>query len=246
MTDKMIFTSMNGANQTWLAQAVHMNNLANVNTTGFRADLEHVISEQVNGGQFPTRVNSKPGEPVADFSQGTLMTTGRDLDMAIPGDGWFVVRGENGKEAWTRAGNFRITENGALVTADGRAVLGSGGEIAIPPYQQITIGKDGTISIRPVGQPAESLAQIDQLRLANPDVSLLRKGQDGLFYVTEGGVESDPSVTVENGMLETSNVNTVTSLVEIMSAARLFELQVKMMQTAEKSAEDSTTLMRMG
>ena len=167
--DKMLYISMNAAQQIMRAQAVNSNNLANVNTTGFRADFEQFRSMPVFGEGLPTRVYSATERPATDFKQGTIHTTGRELDISVHGDGFIAVLGKDGREGYTRAGNLHLTETGQLVTSNGLAVLGEGGPIAIPAAEKIEIGGDGTISIRPVGSEDSALAQLDRIKLVKPD-----------------------------------------------------------------------------
>jgi flagellar basal-body rod protein FlgF len=244
MIDNMVFVAMDGAKQSLLGMQRIANNLSNAQTKGFRADMSVAASELTPGAGLPTRVYTTTENITADFTPGALTTTGRDLDVAINGDGWFVVQSPLGGEALTRMGNLQVTPEGLLVTANGEILQGEGGAIAIPPAEKIDIGGDGTISIRAVGQAANELTVIDRIKLVKPEQSQLVRGEDGLFHLRgEGGAfKLDPSVTVTSGALESSNVNVVNELVDMIAMSRNFELLVKMMQTADENAQSADQL----
>ncbi|MEL6366676.1 MAG: flagellar basal body rod protein FlgF [Pseudomonadota bacterium] len=184
--DRMAYIAMTGARQTELAQAVTSNNLANISTTGFRADLHGFRSLQVAGEGASTRHNAIAETYATDFSPGATVTTERDLDVAIAGQGFLVVQTADGGEAYTRAGDLRTNSAGQLLTAKGDPVLGDSGPIAIPPSTSITIGTDGTVSVQVLGQGPQTLAAVGRLRLVNPPLASLEKGADGLFRRTDG------------------------------------------------------------
>lgn len=242
--DKVVYVSANGADQLMLRQAINTHNLANVNTTGFRADLAQFVTHEVHGDGFATRIFAGIDDYKADFTHGKTISTGKELDIAIKEEGWIAVQSASGKEAYTRAGDLHISPEGMLVTSRGDYVLGNGGPIAIPPAEKIEIGLDGTISIRPTGQGSEGLAQLDRIKLVNPSNQALLKGEDGLFYHKEKlNLQPDPSVQVVSGAIESSNVNAVEMLVNLMDTQRLYEVQVKMMQLAEQNDESSEKIM---
>ncbi|MEL7296756.1 MAG: flagellar basal-body rod protein FlgF [Pseudomonadota bacterium] len=243
--DRLAYIAMTGARQTEIAQAVNSNNLANASTTGFRADLHAFESLPVSGPGRPTRVNAVGETFATDFAQGATLATGRDLDVAIQGQGFFVVRTADGSEALTRAGDFRLNSVGQLLTGRGDPVMGEGGPVAVPPSSTITIATDGTISVRPLGQSAAALVTVDRLKLVKPPVDTLQKGTDGLLRVTSGEPPvTDASVLLTPGALETSNVNVAESLVSMIGLARHYEMQVKAIQTAEENADTAASLLR--
>ncbi len=236
--DRMLYLSSSSASNVMTAQAVNSHNLANVNTTGFRADLSQFRSMPVYGDSLPSRVYSMEERPGINFDHGTIQHTGRELDIAINGDGWLVVQADDGTEAMTRAGDLRVSNNGLLENGAGRLVIGDGGPIAMPPYQSIEIGKDGTITIRPVGQDEKTLASIGRIKLVNPDQNDLIKGEDGLFRLRDGSQPpADASVQVTAGSLETSNVNTVQALVKMIELSRKFEMHMKAMAAVQENDE---------
>ncbi|MFQ5486962.1 MAG: flagellar basal-body rod protein FlgF [Gammaproteobacteria bacterium] len=244
--DRMLYVAMSGAKQMMLAQAVNTNNLANAGTTGFREDLALFDSKPLAGQGLPTRVYAQAEHKGVNLASGSMVETGRDLDVAVQGKGWIAVQGTDGGEAYTRAGNLKITALGALVTADGLPVLGNSGvPIAIPPAEKVEIGRDGTITIRPPGQSPQALAVVDRIKLVNPDESQLYKDNVGLIRLRDGGsAESAAGVTLEAGKLEMSNVNSVEAMVNMISLARQFEMSIKMMNIAKENDSASTQLMR--
>ncbi|MGM0594030.1 MAG: flagellar basal-body rod protein FlgF, partial [Pseudomonadota bacterium] len=245
--DRMLYLAMSTAKQTMQAQAVNSNNLANATTTGFKADLEQFRSMPVFGEGAPSRVYAMTERPGIDFKAGPINTTGRDLDTAIKGEGWIAVQAPDGSEAYTRAGDLRLDATGLLTTAAGHPVMGNnGGPVVVPPAESLEIGGDGTISIRPVGQAANALAEVDRIKLVNPDMADLTKGEDGMIRLKEGGeAPADANVTLLSGALEGSNVSTVEAMVKMIELQRQYEMQVKMMSTAKENAAASDQLLRM-
>tara|TARA_R110001606_G_scaffold399310_1_gene584740 strand:- start:66174 stop:66914 length:741 start_codon:yes stop_codon:yes gene_type:complete len=243
--DRMLYISMNAAQQTMLSQAANSNNLANVNTTGFRADFEQFRSQPVFGEGLPSRVYSMSERPATDYQQGSVQSTGRELDISIQGDGFLAVQGKDGREGYTRAGDLQITASGQLVTGTGLAVMGEGGPIAIPPAEKIEIGADGTITIRPIGSEANALAVLDRLKLVKPELNNIFKDSDGLMRMQDGtDAPLDATVTVASGTLEGSNVNAVSALVNMIELQRQYEMQVKMMKSADDNGAASARLLQ--
>lgn len=230
-----------------LAQTVNTHNLANASTTGFRADLKAASSLPVEGPGLPTRVYSKIESVGIDFTPGTEMSTGRELDVAIDGEGWIAIQAPDGGEAYTRAGDLRVNSLGLLQNGAGYSVLGNSGPVAVPPFEKLEIAGDGTISIRPLGQAVSTLAVVDRIRLVNPPSGQLTKGPDGMVRMVSGDpAVVDGSVHVQSGILEASNVNPVESMVNLIELARQFETQVRVMRTAEENDRASAQLMRIG
>ena len=164
--DRMIYLAMSAAEQMMNGQALASHNLANANTVGFKADFEAARAMPVYGNGLPTRAYAMLERPGVSFAPGSIETTGNDLDVAVNGDGFIAVLAPDGSEAYSRAGDLQLSVNGQLMTGAGRPVLGNGGPIALPPAESVTIGVDGTISVRPVGQEASTLAQVDRIKLA--------------------------------------------------------------------------------
>ncbi len=244
--DRMLFIAMNGAKETMRAQAINTNNLANASTTGFRADFQASLSQQVYGPGHPSRVYASVSDAGVDFEKGSVISTARDLDVAINGDGWFAVQSADGSEAYTRAGDLQVDSLGRLTNGAGHMVLGNGGPISLPAHAKLEIAADGTISVQPLGQPANALAVIDRLKLVNPDNTQLEKGTDGLMHMRNGQrAGTDANISVVSGSLESSNVNTVGSLVRMIELARQYETNIKLMQSAEENDRASAAIMKM-
>ncbi len=243
--DKYLYVAMSGAKETLRAQAVNNHNLANASTTGFRADLAAFQSRAVLGTGFGSRVYATNATTGWDTTAGAQMPTGRDLDVAIQGDGFIAVQGRDGREAYTRAGDFRVDANGQLLTGTGLQVMADGGPVSVPPNSSLSIAPDGTISIVPLGQGPETSATISRIRLVNPPVEQLERGEDGLFRMRDGtDAPADASVRVASGVLEASNVNTAAAMVNMIELARNFDLQVKAIRSAEDNAAAASQLLR--
>lgn len=239
--DALIYTAMSGAERALHAQQVRANNLANADTPGFRADLEMSVSEAVQGYGYDARHLGRLRADSVSSRQGTLKQTDRELDVAISGDGYLAVQWGDG-EAYTRAGALTVDAEGTL-TVNGRAVMGEGGPIVLPPYSQLAIGEDGTISIRPPGQPL--MQPLERLKLVRPDPATVIKNEAGLL-VSRGQDElpADPTVRVRAGFLEGSNVSAVEEMVATMALNREFELQMKLYKAADSMADTGNRLIR--
>lgn len=244
--DRMLYIGMSGAKETLLAQGLNSHNLANVSTTGFRQDLEQARSMPVFGPGLPSRAYAMTERPGINFAPGPIETTGRDLDIAIEQDGWIAIQSPDGSEAYTRAGNMRLTSSGLLVTGSGHPVMGNAGPVIIPPAEKMNIGTDGNITIHPIGQAADALVVVDRIKLVNPNNADLEKGEDGLFRRKDGQVAvADAEVRVVPGALERSNVSVVESMVKMIELSRHFDMQMKSMKTAEEIEQSTDSLLRM-
>ena len=243
--DKALYISMTGASQVMRAQAVHANNMANASTTGFRADLAQARSMQVYGAGMPSRVYSMTENPGTNFTHGSLQQTGNNLDLAIDGEGWIAVQAPDGSEAYTRAGDLKVSVFGELMTGNGLPVLGNGGPVVLPQFESIEFGEDGTISVRELGQSAAVLAAVDRVKLVNPMDADLIKGADGLMRRRDGTETApDAAVRIVSGYLESSNVNVVDAMVEMISMTRNYEMNIKLMQTVQQNSEASARLLQ--
>ncbi len=242
--DRGLYVAMTGAKQIMQAQAVNNNNIANASTTGFRADTVAFTSEPIYGPGYATRVNAVAGDSGVDFSSGPLISSGNPLDIAVNGNGFITVQGADGQEAYTRAGDLHMTDSGMVVTATGQPVLSETGPVQVPPATQVTIGSDGTVSMVPLGLSASAQSQVDRIKLVNPKIKDLKKGPDGLFYLKSGGKSAtDESVTVGSGMLESSNVNAAMSLVNMIELQRLYEFQIKSMNSTDTNEQSAERMM---
>lgn len=245
--DRALYIAMTGAKNNMMSQTSHSNNLANASTTGFRADWEQARSMPVFGEHYPTRAYAMAERPATDFNDGPMIATGNDLDVAVAGNGFFAIVDGQGEEAYTRRGDFAVAPDGALINGSGQQVIGNGGPIVLPPFEKLEIGNDGIISIRPQGAGPDEMLIIDNLKLVNPDLQNLEKGTDGLFRPREGEpiLAADPVLQVVTGFVEGSNVNPVHELTSILALNRQYEMQVKMMKTAEEVSQASEQILRM-
>ena len=242
--DKYLYVAMTGASQNALAQKAHANNLANISTSGFQRDLEQARSMPVFGDSFPARAFALTERPATDFSQGALVETGRDLDVAVSGDGWLAVQAPDGSEAYVRTASMNVDALGILRAGNGMPIMGNGGPIAVPPQQQIEVGEDGTISIRAQGEGPRVMAQVDRIKLVQPDLKTMSKGLDGLIHTNDGQpAPADANVRVTSGFLEASNVNAVDEMTSVLALSKQFELHIKMMNTAKEDDQAMTRVL---
>ena len=240
--DRMIYLSMSGAKATMQRQDVLANNLANASTTGFRAELQAFRAVPVRGDGASTRVYALETTTGYDPAAGPAQQTGRPLDVALQGNAWLAVQGFDGTEAYTRMGSLQVDAEGTLMTSGGRTVLGDGGPIQLPIDSTPQIAADGTVTVR---QPNGSMTPVGRLKLVTPEAPLSR-GDDGLFRASEGDLPADPNARLQDGALEGSNVNPIENMVAMIAAARQFEAQMKMLQTAEKDEQSAGQLLSLG
>jgi flagellar basal-body rod protein FlgF len=245
--DHMLYVVMSGARETLRAMTTNNHNLANVSTTAFQADMTAFRAQPVQGSGFPSRIYASNSSTGFDHSVGTQQSTGRDLDVAIQGTGYFAVQAPNGREAYTRAGNLRVDAQGQLTTVAGLPVIGENGPITVPPNTALHIGGDGTVSIIPQGSGPETKAVVGRIKLVDPPVEQLVKGNDGLLRLADGtDAPTSASTRLVSGVLESSNVNITAAMVSMIELARRYDMQVKAMKAAEETATSATQLLRNG
>jgi flagellar basal-body rod protein FlgF len=238
--DRMIYLSMSGAKAAMQRQEVLANNLANVSTVGFRAELAAFRAVPVEGSGASTRVYALESTVGANHQPGVVQTTGRNLDVAMKGDAWLAVQALDGTEAYTRAGALDVSAEGLLVTQGGLTVLGDGGPISVPANSEVSIAGDGTVSAKAAnGRPTT----VGRLKLVTPESpALLARGLDGLFRA-ESDLPADAAARLQDGALEGSNVSAVETMVAMIAAARQFEHQMKLLQTAERQEQAAAKLL---
>lgn len=242
--DKLIYTAMTGAKHLFGRQAAIAHNLANAVSTGYRAEEHRLRAVPVRSDALPTRVFAVEASIADDFTPGPLTQTGRSLDVAVQGQGWIALAMPDGTEAYTRNGNLEVNVNGVLQTRSGIPVQGDGGPISIPPDNEITIAKDGTISLKQSSGAQNVVTQVGTIKVANPPEADLVRGADGLFRLRGGGAaEADPNAQLASGFLEGSNVNVVDQLVSMISLARQFETQLRLLTTAEQNDRAAAQLL---
>lgn len=245
--DRMIYVGMTGAKQSMEQQAAIANNIANVSTPGFRAQINHFRAVPVVGAEMQTRAAVISATAGSDMRAGPLMQTGRPLDVAIMGEGWLAVQLPEGGEAYTRFGSLQVGPDGQITTMESRALIGDGGPVVVPPGAQVMVGADGSISAGVPGD-AKGMSTVGRLKLVNPDMRDMLRRDDGLFYMADGNAlpQAAPGVHIVSGALEGSNVNAVEAMVSMISNARRYEMQMKTLQTAEANAQQADKLLAVG
>lgn len=233
--DKLLYIAASGAKQDLHATALRANNLANAQTHGFKAQLAQARAMPAFGEGLPTRVFAMTESPANNYEGGAMIQTDRELDIAVQGNGWLTVRDAQGREAYSRAGSLQLGPDGILEDGHGRQVIGDVGLVSLPiPLSNINISNDGIISVRPQGAPQTVLEEVARLKLVNPEISQLQRGNDGLFRMRDGqDAPVDINVRIRTGMLEGSNVNAVEEMVQMIHLQRHYEMQVKMMKKVE-------------
>lgn len=242
--DRLIYTAMTGAKHTLEQQATTSHNLANATTTGFREQINQFRAVPVQGAILPTRTFVVDATTGSNYASGAIQHTGRELDVAIQGEGWLAVQAADGSEAYTRNGSLKMDENGLLLTRDGFAVQSDSGPLSIPPGSNLAVAADGTISQLPDGSQPTGLTTIGRLKMVNPPAADLVRGDDGLFRQKSGEpAVADPAVSLLSGALETSNVNVVDAMVSMISLARQFDMQIKLLERAESNDSKASQLL---
>ncbi|HZV54043.1 MAG TPA: flagellar basal-body rod protein FlgF [Rhodocyclaceae bacterium] len=243
--DRLIYTAMTGAAQTMGRQAAVANNLANVTSTGYRAEEHRLRAVPVQSANAPaplaTRAFVVDASTHTNFESGPMQYTGRSLDVAVQGPGWIALAMPDGSEAYTRNGSLELSVNGVLQTRNGTPVQGDGGPITVPPDVKISIANDGTVSVIPETGAQNTVNNIGRIKVVNPDEMTLVRGGDGLFRVSTGDpAPVDEKAQIASGYLEGSNVNPVEQMVTMISLARQFETHVKLLQTADQNDKSAT------
>ena len=244
--DRMIYIAMTGARETLNQQATVSHNLANAATNGFRAQLSALRATPVFGEGSPTRAFVVDSTPGSDFTPGPIQHTGRDLDVSVQGPGWIAVQAADGTEAYTRNGSLQVNAAGLLETRNGLPVLGDGGPISIPQDVQIVVARDGTISAVPTSNPLNAVTTVGRIKLVNPAETDLQRGDDGLFRMNAGGTApADANVALMPASLEGSNVNVVEAMVNMITLARQFDMQVKLISNADQNASKASQILNL-
>lgn len=244
--DRLIYTAATGASHILQQQAAVSENLANANTPGFRAAINTFRAVPLVGDGLPTRIFVVDSTAGADFTPGTMEPTGRELDIALDGPGWIAIQSEDGQESYTRNGSFIMSANGVLQTRGGLNVIGDNGPITLPPNTEVTIAKDGTISTVPNGNRPTGVVTVGRIKLVNPPEIDMIRGEDGMFRTRDGKpAPADGKVTALVGNLESSNVNTVEAMVNMITLARQFETQMKMLQVADNNSKSASQVLNM-
>jgi flagellar basal-body rod protein FlgF len=244
--DRLIYTSLTAMRGAMARQTTTANNLANVQTPGFRAEISEAETLWLNGLGDSARAFGSTEVVAADMRPGTIIPTGRALDVAVSGDAMFAVQTEEGEETYTRRGDLQVSDSGLLTTGDGHPILGKGGPITLPPFDSISVDSDGGINIAPRGGDTTQVQQIDKLKLGAPAGLVLAKGLDGLFRVKDGGILPEAvEARVTAGSIEGSNVSATQALVDMIEASRSWDNQLKLLSDARDMDVSTAELMRM-
>lgn len=241
--DRMIYVAMTGAKQVMEQQANTAHNLANLGTTGFRAQLDSFRAVPVEGPSLATRAFVLDATTGSDFSQGVVQQTGNALDVAIKGEGWIALQAADGSEVYSRAGNLGVSDGGVLLGQGGLAVAGDGGPITLPPEGRPSIAPDGTVSVMDARGVSNAVGRI---RLVNPPAAELQRGDDGLFRMKSGDVpDADAMVRLAPGSVEASNVNAVDAMVNLIALSRAFDLQMSLLKNVESNEAKASQILSM-
>lgn len=242
--DRMLYISMSGAKEAMYAQANNANNLANASTDGFKQDFNQFRAQHVQGPGWQTRTYSMDERPATDFTPGAVKVTGRNMDVMTPADGFMAIQAPDGTEALTRTASMQTTPEGDLLDIHGNPMLNEGGApINLPPFKDLQVASDGTISVIPADAANNIFVVIDQLRLVQPDIKQLEKDESGFIrYKGEDNLDQ-AGVRVIGGALESSNVNTAEALVDMIEFSRKYEMQIKMMKTSKEHSQGSDKLL---
>ncbi|HNH35891.1 MAG TPA: flagellar basal body rod protein FlgF [Rhodocyclaceae bacterium] len=244
--DRLVYTAMTGASQTLGRQAAVAHNLANVTSTGYKSEEHRLRAVQVQThnrepSALPTRAFVVDASTHTDYSEGPMNYTGRQLDLAMQGKGWIALAMPDGTEAYTRNGSLELNVNGVVQTRTGIPVQGDGGPISIPPDVKVSIARDGTVSVIPETGAQNIVNNVGRIKLVNPPEGDLVRGADGLFRLRTGDpAPVDENAKVAAGYLENSNVNPVEQMVTMISLAPQFEMQMRMVTTAEADDRAAT------
>ena len=246
--DRIVYTAMNGAKQSLDQQAVVSNNLANVSTPGFRAQLSEMQAYEVKGDGLSTRTLPMAATPGSDFTAGPVVTTGRTLDIAIRGDGMFSVQNPDGSVSYTRRGDVQM-DQGGMLTIQGKPLLGENGPILIPLDSDISIGGNGAISVIQAGMQPDTIAEVERIQVVTTAGADLERTADGFFVSAIDAQGNRPALAandnaqVVSGALEGSNASATEMMVEMINVARRYEMQMKVISSADENAQSANKLL---
>jgi flagellar basal-body rod protein FlgF len=244
--DRLIYTAYSGMTGSTTRQRVIASNMANSQTIGFRAEMLSALPMTLKGPSLEARAMTEGEVHGASMKQGTMITTGSQLDISMTGHTMMAVQAEDGSEAYTRRGDLSVDPTGLLVNGDGRPVASDNGPVTVPTGGKVSIAPDGSVMVANPETPDQPPQAVARIKLASTDGSQIKKGLDGLFRVVGGGVlPTDEEAKVQPGTLEQSNVDPTAVLVEMVEAQRLFDMRTKLVATAREVDEGSAALMRL-
>ncbi|MCR2832766.1 flagellar basal body rod protein FlgF [Parerythrobacter lacustris] len=245
--DRMIYTALTGMDAAMTRQRAIASNLANASTPGFRAETFATVPTHLPGGALDVRGYAQGAVRGVDLGAGTMVQTGRALDIAVAGEALIAFQGENGEEVYSRRGDFSIDSAGRLVNGENLQAMGLNGPVAVPPGWEVILGSDGNVYAADPAAPDAPPTEVGRIKLASPAGSAVVKGLDNQLRVQGGGVlPADPTAEITSGALEGSNVDASGTLVDMIEAQRSFEQRAKLISTAEKLDQSSASLMSLG
>lgn len=244
--DRLIYTAVSGLSASMIRQRMVASNMANAQTIGFRAEVMESSPVTLDGQQIEVRSYNRSEVKGALMKEGSMMQTGRALDIAMQGDTMLTVQAPDGTEGYTRRGDLSVSPSGLLQNGDGLGVIGDNGPITVPVGSAVTITQQGAVMVADPTNPDQPATQVAQIKLASYVGSKIEKDLTGLFKVSGGGVlPADENARIAVGTLEQSNVSTTEVLVEMIEQQRLFDIRTKLISTARDLDEGGANLMRM-
>lgn len=249
--DKLIYTAFQSINNALDNKAIRTQNMASTNTPGFKADM------QVGGAgsgyleQFDTLYTR--AFPLVDSASafisapGQMRQTGQDLDVSIRGEGFFLAQTEGASPFLTRRGDLQINNQNVLTNAANEVILSNAGiPIEVPAHRRMTISDNGNISIEPINSPPGTIVQVAAIGLTLGGEEPLVKSSDGRIRTRNGGIpEADQRPRIAQGFIEESNVNMIEELVGSIEEQRRYEVNVKMIKSAEAIDQSGSSLLRL-
>ncbi len=242
--DRLIYTALTGMNAAMDRQRTVANNLANASTPGFRKEAFAVTPATLRNGSLEARAMAQGVVRGVDMSEGRVIPTGKPLDIAVKGEALIAYQAPDGGEIYSRRGDLRISPTGLLENGEGLPVMGEAGPITIPAGGSVSLGADGSVLLSDPADPGAAPQALDRIKLVSPEGSAIAKGIDSFLRVPGGGaLPADPTAEIATGALEASNVDTATTLVEMIEAQRAFEQRAKVISTASDLDEAGSRLM---
>jgi flagellar basal-body rod protein FlgF len=243
--DRLIYTAYSGMTGSTVRQRVIASNMANAQTIGFRAEMLTATPMTLKGPSLEARAMTSGEVRGASMAQGSIIETGKPMDVALSGETMLSVQAEDGSEVYTRRGDLSVSAGGVLQNGDNRPVIGEGGPVTVPLGSKVTISPDGGVNVANPETPDQPPQNVGRIKIASTTGSNIDKGLDGLFRVNGGGVlPQDEEARLMVGSLEQSNVDPTRVLVEMVEAQRLFEIRTKVVSQAREVDESSSALMR--
>ncbi len=250
--DRLAFNAAAAINEMRTSRQMTTNELANVSTPGFKRSFESaMMTLKVQGAGFESRLQPQAfSSDNINMRPGTVLKTGRNLDVAMDEQAVMGVSAPNGELAFTRRGDLRLNGNGVLETGVGAVVRGeNGGPITIPPGYLVNINKDGAVFATNPGQPGVAApVLIDRILLRDASQTALERREDGLYRVVGKPNEDIPITgkltTLSPETLEGSNVNAMEVMVKLMDQSRSFEMQVNVIKQSKDVDESGGSMMR--